>query len=191
MSVLPEQPISPEEAASLLPSLSTRKQLLEAERLNINEARLWAMGRRTLQRSDLFSVGFIQELHRRMFRHVWKDAGLFRKGNSEKGWEPARIDEGVKLFLDDADGWARYSTYPVHELAVRLHHRLVSVQPWSSGNGRHARLMADVAVAAYGEVPLTWGLRKAGGRSPRELYLEAIAAADNGDMGRLVVFAKN
>ena len=70
-----------------------------------------------------------------------------------------RIAEGVGMFLDDTDGWLRFSTYPVHEAAVRLHQRLLAIRPWSNGNGRHARLMADIIVASHGEKALTWGFR--------------------------------
>jgi Fic-DOC domain mobile mystery protein B len=191
MNSVTDLPIPADEVAFLLPSLSTRSQLLEAERLDIHEARIWAMHQKTLQRPDLFSVEFLRELHRRMFRRIWKDAGDFRKTASRQGWEPDRIGEGVRLFADDADAWFKFSTYPAHESAVRLHHRLVSVRPWSHGNGRHARLMADVAVAAHAEPPLTWGMKAAGGRSPRALYLEAITCADNGDMGPLLAFARS
>jgi Fic-DOC domain mobile mystery protein B len=186
-----DQPIPAEEAAFLLPSLSTRLQLLEAERLNVHEARIWAMHPKTLQRPDLFSVEFLRELHRRMFRRIWRGAGDFRKTASRQGWEPERIGEGVRLFADDADAWFKFSTYPAHESAVRLHHRLVSVRPWSHGNGRHARLMADVAIAAHAEAPLTWGMNTPGGRPPRAIYIEAITSADNGDMGPLLAFARS
>jgi Fic-DOC domain mobile mystery protein B len=191
MSAVAEEPIPAGMAAFLLPSLSTTSQLQEAERLNIHEARIWAMHQRTLQRTDLFSVEFQRELHRRMFRRVWRGAGDFRKTASTQGWEPDRIEEGVRLFADDADAWFKFSTYPVHECAVRLHHRLVSVRPWGHGNGRHARLMADVAVAAHAEAPLTWGMGAPGGRTPREIYIEAIASADNGDIAALLAFARS
>jgi Fic-DOC domain mobile mystery protein B len=191
MSAVAERPITADEAALLLPSLTTRAQLLEVERLNIHGARVWAMQPGTLGRTDLLSLEFLRELHRKMFRRVWKGSGNFRSATASRGWEPATIEDGVRLFLDDAEGWMQYSTYPVHECAVRLHHRLVSVRPWSNGNGRHARLMADVVVAAMSETPLTWGSREPGGRSPRSRYIEAITVADNGDMAALLAFARS
>jgi Fic-DOC domain mobile mystery protein B len=185
-----ELPLTPWETALLVPSLSTRSQLLEIEESSIHAARLWAMRPRNLQGGEIFTEEFLRELHRRMFGGIWRAAGRYRKSAAHSGWEPARIAEGVRLFLDDADGWARYSTYPIHECAVRLHHRLVSVRPWSNGNGRHARLMADVAVAAQGEAPLTWGSRVDAG-SARSRYAEATAAADGGDLGPLLDFARS
>ncbi len=96
------------------------------------------------------------------------------------------------MFIDDAEGWLRFSTYPVHESAVRLHHRLVAVHPWANGSSRHARLIADIVVAAHGEEPLSWGARSLPDdpASARSAYAEAIRAADAGDMDRLMEFAR-
>ena len=186
-----EVPISASDRARLLPSLSARGQLDEIERLNINAARLWAMRATVLKRSDLLTEPFSRELHRRMFGGIWRDAGRYRAEDRNPGWEPGRIAEGVGLFLDDAEAWLRFSTYPVHEAAVRLHHSLVSIYPWSNGNGRHARLMADIVVASQGEKPLSWGALAAGGApgTARARYLEAIRRADKGDVGPLLEFA--
>jgi Fic-DOC domain mobile mystery protein B len=187
-----EKPLTPEERARLLPSLSTRAQLNEIERININAARVWAMRSSGLRRDDLLTEGFSRELHRRMFNGIWRGAGRYRTAERNPGWEPHRIAEGVAMFFDDAEGWLRFSTYPVHEAAVRLHLRLAAIHPWSDGNGRHARLVADIVVAAHGEKPLTWGSRPAPGRPspPRERYIEAVKAADAGDMGPLLEFAR-
>lgn len=181
-----------DEQARLLPSLSTREQLNEIERLGTNAARVWAMRPTVLRRADLLTEPFLRELHRRMFGGVWRGAGRYRTTAGVPGWEPGQISKGVRMFLDDAEGWLRFSTYPVNESAVRLHHRLVAIQPWANGNGRHARLVADILIAAHGEEPLTWGSRSAGSEtgSARERYLDAIRAADSGDMDPLLGFAR-
>jgi Fic-DOC domain mobile mystery protein B len=187
-----EKPLTPEERARLLPSLSTRAQLDEIERININAARVWAMRSAVLQRDDLLTEGFSRELHRRMFNGIWRSAGRYRTTERNPGWEPHRIAEGVAMFFDDAEGWLRCSTYPVHEAAVRLHLRLAAIHPWSDGNGRHARLVADIVVAAQGETALTWGSRPEPGRAgpARERYMDAVKAADAGDIGPLLEFAR-
>jgi Fic-DOC domain mobile mystery protein B len=153
-------PIGPGDRARLVPSLSTRAQLNEIERLGIQAARVWAMRASVLRRPDLLTEPFARELHRRMFRGIWRGAGRYRTAERAPGWEAHRIAAGVRMFLEDAEGWIRFSTYPIQESAVRLHHRLVAIHPWSNGNGRHARLMADVLVASHGEEPLTWGSRR-------------------------------
>jgi len=66
------------------------------------------------------------------------------------------------------------------ELAVRFHHRLVSIHLFPSGNGRHARLAADVVVVSLGRPRFSWGsgghLAEAPGM--RHRYLAALRAAD-------------
>jgi Fic-DOC domain mobile mystery protein B len=183
--------ISADERARLLPSLSTRAQLDEIERHRINAARVWAMRDAVLGRNDLMTEAFARELHRRMFGSIWRGAGRYRTTARDPGWEPRQIARGVRMFFDDAEGWLRFSTYPVHEVAVRLHLRLVTIHPWSNGNGRHARLVADIVVAANEEKPLTWGLRSGSGDSgeARARYLEAVRAAESGKVSQLLDFA--
>jgi Fic-DOC domain mobile mystery protein B len=186
------EPIGPEARSRLVPSLSTRAQLGEIERLGINAARIWAMRGAVLRRSDLLTEAFAGELHRRMFGGIWRGAGRYRATDGGGGWEARRIPGGVRMSLDDAEGWIRFSTYPVQEAAVRLHHRLISIRPWTDGNGRHARLLADIVVASQGEAPLTWGSGTDPGGSglARSLYREAVAAAEAGDFAPLLGFAR-
>jgi Fic family protein len=35
---------------------------------------------------------------------------------------------------------------PVDQIGIHFHHRLVSIHPFPNGNGRHARLIADVLI---------------------------------------------
>ena len=86
--------LSPEERRELIPSLSTRAELNQAERLNIHAARLWAMRRPILQRSDLLTDGFARELHKRMFNQIWRWAGRYRTTEKNLGWEVHRLSEG-------------------------------------------------------------------------------------------------
>jgi Fic-DOC domain mobile mystery protein B len=186
-----DAPISADERARLLPSLSTRAQLTEIERRHTNAARVWAMRGAVLRRSDLMTEAFARELHRRMFGGIWRGAGRYRTTGCTSGWEPGQIAEGVRMFFDDAEAWLRYATYPVHETAVRLHLRLASVRPWFNGNGRHARLVADIVVAASEEEPLTWGSHSPWGDpgEARARYLRAMRIAESGDFKPLVDFA--
>ena len=116
--------LSEEERLELIPSLTTRAELNEVERLNINAARVWAMRPRVLKRPDLLTDGFARELHRRMFHQVWRWVGRYRTTEKNLGWEVHRLTEGVRNAFDDAPSWMQYATYPLPEAAVRLHHRL-------------------------------------------------------------------
>lgn len=186
-------PLTPEEQLELIPSLATRAQLNEVERLGINTARVWAMRPRALARTDLLSDVFGRELHRRMFQGVWRWAGRYRTTEKNLGWAVSRITEGVRNAFDDAGTQLQHASYPLNEVAVRLHHQLVVIHPWPNGNGRHARLVADIVVASRGGAPLTWGaganLVNVG--ETRVRYLAAVRGADQRDFGPLLEFARN
>jgi Fic-DOC domain mobile mystery protein B len=183
--------LSEEEKLQLRLSLSTRAQLNAVERHNIHAGRLWAMRKAVLRRSDLLTDGFARELHRRMFNQVWRWAGKYRTSDRNLGWAWSRIPEGMRVLLDDARFWEEHATYPSAEIAVRLHHRMVVIHPWPNGNGRHARLLADIVMAARGANPLTWGARLdlAQPGAIRARYITALRAADQGDYAPILSFA--
>jgi Fic-DOC domain mobile mystery protein B len=109
------------------------------------------------------------------------------------GWEPHKISEGMRNLFQDVATWLENETYDVTEMAVRMHHRLVVVHPWSNGNGRHARLMADIFVAAKGGAELRWGAGSnlTASSELRRQYVAALRAADGGDFASLIAFAKS
>lgn len=186
-------PLSEEEKQGLIPGITTRAELNELERHNILEARVWAMRRRQLQRADLVSDVFARELHRRMFNGVWRWAGKYRTTEKNLGWEVHRLTEGVRNACDDARAWLEFKTYSVEEAAVRFHHRLVLIHPWANGNGRHARLMADVVCAAHGGAELSWGANAdlIGHGEIRRRYIAAVREADGGNFTQLIAFARS
>ena len=188
-----QTPLTEEEKLQLRPSLSTRAQLNEVERHNIHAARLWAMRKAGLRRPDLLTDAFARELHHRMFNQVWKWAGKYRTSDRNLGWEWARIPEGMRVLLDDARSWEEHATYPPAEIAVRLHHRMVVIHPWPNGNGRHARLLADILIAARGNPALTWGasLDLVQPGLARTRYIAALQSADQNDYSPLVTFASS
>jgi fido (protein-threonine AMPylation protein) len=78
--------------------------------------------------------------------------------------------------------------FDADEIAVRLSHRMVWIHPFSNGNGRHSRLIADVLVnKGFGKPYFTWGsvnLTKEG--EARNRYLTALRSADNQDYKPLI-----
>lgn len=98
----------------------------------------------------------------------------------------------LRQLLDDAKAWIEGNTYPPDEIAVRFHHRLVQIHAFPNGNGRHARLMADLLVMRLGGERFSWGsanLQDAG--EVRRRYIAALQAADNHDIGPLLAFARS
>ena len=70
---------------------------------------------------------------------------------------------------------------------------IVKIHCFANGNGRHSRLMADIIIShIFDKQIYTWNsanLNRQGG--VRSKYLEAIKAADNGDIKPLVLFARS
>lgn len=70
--------------------------------------------------------------------------------------------------------------WPPDEIAIRFHHRLVSIHPFPNGNGRHARLAADLLVTTLGQPRFSWGANEDLVRqsASRRDYLAALRIAD-------------
>jgi Fic-DOC domain mobile mystery protein B len=186
-------PLTAEEQEELLPSIQTRGELNELEAANIDRATAWALGRgRRRAERDVITVDGLLALHRRMFGDTWRWAGRFRLSNKNLGVPKERIAEGLRNLCDDIRYQIDHRTYEPDELAVRFHHRLVSIHPFPNGNGRHARLAANVLVRRLGKEPFSWGGTSLVAPNPtRSQYIASLGKADAGDIGPLLVFARS
>lgn len=186
-------PLEPAERDGLLQSWIThRGDLNEAEQENILAGAAWARGRRGRRPEDILSTAYALSLHRRMFGDVWKWAGTCRATARNIGIEAYQIQGEMAVLFDDVRYWTLHETFPPDEIAVRLHHRLVAIHPFPNGNGRHARLLADLLIERLGGEPFSWGgggLADAG--ELRARYVAALRAADNHDIGPLLAFARS
>jgi Fic-DOC domain mobile mystery protein B len=187
-------PLDPDELHDLrVRHVSTRGEVDELEEANIQSALAWAE-RKTLsgrRRVDVLTEQFLYELHRRMFGAVWKWAGQPRRTNKNIGVDKSVITVEVNKFLDDARHWREHEVFTDDEAAVRFHHRLVAVHPFTNGNGRHARLMADLLVQQSGRPPFSWGSGKLNSTSDlRSAYIGGLREADAGNPSRLLEFAR-
>ena len=184
-------PIDPDEAEGLLlPHITNRTELDRWEQDNIAEAETWAFRRKP---QDLLCVDFVCRLHQRMFGNVWKWAGEFRKSGKNIGIDWWSIGPALKNLLADVETWIESNVFPPDEIAARFHHRLVSIHLFANGNGRHARLMADLLlVHVLGCPRFTWGsenLVQAG--DCRQRYITALQAADRHEYGPLLEFVRS
>jgi Fic-DOC domain mobile mystery protein B len=184
-------PLDPEEINGLkLKHITTRAELDRWEQNNIQDAFAWLERRR---KSNLLNEDFICQLHEKMFGKVWKWAGEFRRTNKNIGIEWAYIPIQLRQLLDDARIWVEHSSYAPDEIAYRLHHQLVWIHLFPNGNGRHARLMADVVLKELFQTEtFTWGsgdLTDAG--VTRKQYIDALRAADNHDYSLLKEFVRS
>lgn len=188
-------PIDPDEADGLIPEhVSTRAELDELEEANIQEGLKWAVQRAVLgrKRADVLSESFLYELHNQMFGAVWRWAGKVRLTDKNIGVDKHIVRPEVRKLVDDARYWREENVYSHEESAVRFHHRLVSIHPFPNGNGRHARLLADLIAQQSGLEPFSWGGASLTNTSDlRSAYIDALRSADKGDFGPLMAFARS
>ena len=135
---------------------------------------------------------FLQQLHKRMFGAVWQWAGQFRTTARNIGIGAYRIPVELRALCDDIRYQITNGTYAPDEIAIRFHHRLVFIHAFPNGNGRHARLAADL-LARQLQVPrFTWGsVNLVDAAEVRRRYVEALRAADAHDISALLGFARS
>ena len=135
-------PLDPDEAAGLVPThITTQGDLNAWEQINIVQGDRWASRQK---KRDLLDEGFIRDLHRQMFDKTWQWAGTFRKTNKNIGVDSTQVAVKLRNLLDNTKYQIENHVFDADETAVRFHHQLVWIHAFPNGNGRHARLMADL-----------------------------------------------
>lgn len=177
--------------AGLIPKhITLKSELDEWETLNILEGQKWAFNSR--HKAPILSEGFVRALHKRMFDKTWKWSGIFRKTEKSIGIDPLQISVSLCNLLADVESHIEFGSYPLDEIATRLHHRLVLIHPFPNGNGRHARLFTDVFLTRLGARPFTWGRVNLNNASvTRSKYIGALQAADTRDYKALLEFVRS
>ena len=182
-------PLPPEERGGLIPAYITlRGELNEAEQRGVLAADAWAFARRR----PVLDETFLRNLHKRMFGEVWRWAGQYRRTGRNLGVDAHRIPAEMAQLLDEVRYWTGNRVYPPDEIAARFHHRLVFIHCYPNGNGRHARLAADLLLARLNLPRFTWGsanLTAAG--QARQAYVAALRAADGQDYSPLFAFVRS
>jgi len=181
-------PLDAEEREQLIPSYITiRRELNEAEQINITGAAKWLSARKR----TMLDEPFLRELHKRMFGKVWRWAGEYRKTPRNIGVDAYRISMDVAQAVDDAKFWIANSTYSPDEIAVRFSHRLVAIHPFPNGNGRFSRMVGDALAQQLGQPRFSWGSQNLiDPNATRAAYVAALRAADAHDLEPLIVFAR-
>ena len=185
-------PLDLDEAAGLMPThITTQADLNAWEQFNVAQGERWS-SRQT--KRNLLEEAFVRDLHRHMFDKTWRWAGQFRHSNKNIGVDWSHVTVKLRELLDNTQYQLDHHVVDVDELVVRFHHQLVWIHPFANGNGRHARLMADLLAIRWGRTRLSWG----GGEgalvassSLRDRYLSALRAADQGQYSDLMAFARS
>ena len=182
-------PLDDEGMRGLKPAwITTRGDLNIAEQENILKA---MTNRQPPTAEALLTDRYLRALHKAMFEDVWTWAGSHHRTNPTIGCDWTLVVSNVRALVDDVAYWIGENTYSVDEIAVRFHHRLVSIHPFPNGNGRHSRLAAGYLARALNAPSLRWGAGL--GLSTRDLrkrYMDTLVLADReNDLSALITFA--
>ena len=185
-------PLDPDEMEGLkFKHISTRADLDEIEQANIVQGLRWL----TLQRGgNILKSDFVCKVHTQLFGDIWKWAGSYRLTEKNIGIDPVQISVQLRYLLDDARYWAENKTYAPLEAAARFHHRMVQIHPFPNGNGRHARISADMYLEQYfNHLPIEWanGFDLQANNDRRSDYLTALRTADAGNFDLLLKFTRS
>jgi Fic-DOC domain mobile mystery protein B len=171
--------------------ITTRAELNQAESANIAKG----TPRRAPTVDVLLDDAYLRRLHKRLFGDVWTWAGTPRRyGINIGGVDPPEISAELRKLVLEAQGWVVHAAYPVDGVLARFHHRLVWIHPWPNGNGRFARVAADLLARALDVPPFTWGIGlDLDTARLRRAYTAALQAADRdfNDVDALVEFARS
>ena len=182
-------PLELEELAELIPNhIITQEELNAWEEKNIIVAQQWAF-----RQKEILSIEFIKKLHKHMFNKTWKWAGEFRKSEKNIGISWFQISVKIKELCDDVQYQLNNHSYSIDEIALRFHYRLVWIHAFPNGNGRHARLMADLLLIQQNKSRFSWGMyQDLHAANPiRKQYIEALQLADYGDYSKLLLFVRS
>lgn len=144
---------------------------------------------------ELLSDRFLRELHRQLYGDIWTWAGRYRLYELNIGVAPAQIAMDLRACLDNIQWrWEHTDDWTARELGIAAHAETVRIHPFTDGNGRTTRLLADlIFISAQDDEALEqydWNLDKPryiellreydGHRDPRGLA-EFIAVLPFGD----------
>jgi Fic-DOC domain mobile mystery protein B len=167
-------------------SITTRLELDKVEALNIKKALAKYLAATPTKRSAPFDCTWLLRLHKEMYCDVWTWAGQPRRVDLNIGVAWHHVSEQVLLLTRDLPCWGE-SGMSLLEQAARLHYRAVWIHPFMNGNGRWARLLANIWLRRHKTPLILWPDETIGQVSPiRDEYLRALKAADDGDFGSLL-----
>ena len=179
-----------EDVSDLIPThILTRAELNEWEAANILKATQKYLAQR---KPPVITIEWLKKIHKDMFDQTWIWAGKLKKKNYNIGVDWHKVPEELKLLTDDIEYWNKGNGGPaLFEQSVRIHHRLAKIHPFVNGNGRHARLVADIFLYAHGLKLPDWPKASLIEETNiRKRYIQALQEADKSNYKPLEQFTK-
>jgi Fic-DOC domain mobile mystery protein B len=184
---IPGETLIDDVSGLLIKGITTRAELNEHEAANIAKAVEKYLLVRPSARSAKFDYSWCLKLHAEMFGDVWEWAGTVRTRDGYNiGIKCHAIPENLELLIQDL---REFSTYGIElvEQAARLHHRAVQIHPFQNGNGRWARMLANIWLKQNRHGIIKRPEVVIGTESEiRNRYLAAMKLADDYDFSELI-----
>ena len=185
---LPGETPLPDISGLKLPWVKTIPDRFAAEYENTSEAIAKYLSRRPFLRMAPFTRKWMFKLHKEMLGRVWSWAGEARKTETNIGVKPYLIEVKMEDLARDIDAWRKSDWQDVVAQAATMHHRAVQIHPVLDGNGRWARMLANIWLRQHDEPFTAWPetdmVRQVS--SIRAEYIAALKEADVGDMDPLI-----
>lgn len=170
----------------LVKGISLRSELNALEAENIRKPIVKYLSRRPSRRAAKFDVSWARKLHGEMFGEVWGWAGTFRTSELTIGIPAQFVETSVHDLMENLKVWNNTGMLLL-EQAARLHHRAVEIHPFTNGNGRWSRLLANIWLIQQKHPLTNWPEQHIGETSIiRDAYLAAIKQADQGNIEPLL-----
>ena len=167
-------------------AITTRRQLNVLEAENIRHVIVKYLSAKPSRRSARFDYSWSVRLHKEMFGRVWKWAGVLRTCDLNIGGPWRHIETRLYTLMGNLSSWQQGGMEFV-EQAARLHHESVAIHPFLNGNGRWARMLANIWLKQHDHPPTAWPEETVGQVSRlRTHYLHAVRKADQGDIEPLL-----
>ena len=183
-----ETPIDP---SGLRPGLRkrirTRGELIPHEAENIRAAITKYLAAVPTKRTAKFTEEWALKLHKEMFGRVWTWAGRLRTLELSIGVAPERVATEFHKLFADIHCWQE-PEMPFVVQAATLHHRAVWIHPFENGNGRWARLLANIWLRLHNQPLTRWPETGIAGHEStiRREYIATLQEADGHNLGPLI-----
>jgi fido (protein-threonine AMPylation protein) len=162
MSLAPgygETPLPDDELEALLPhvvhllgSPITKAAVYDLEQgvqEQVAEELLTAAIEGNLGLDELVNDYFLRDLHARLYRDIWTWAGVWRRHELNIGVAPEQVPVDLRNSLDTIRyRWKHTTDWTPRQLGIAVPAEAVRVHPFTDGNGRTTRLLADLVFIA-------------------------------------------
>lgn len=176
---------TPENEAELLPNklgLTTLEAIEKQELIGFAKSAVVLTSQLTDE--TIFDVDYINNLHKLAFGHLYEFGGKYRTVNMSKGgftFPAARfLEQSMGEFQNNILSRLKHSYESKQELIndiADVHGELLFIHPYREGNGRTARLLADLMAQKSGFATIKWELLQ----NRFEDYVKAVQQAGLGN----------